>query len=135
MTQFLTPSQSPKKTLYGYDSFAYGLVNMPFDSFVSSPLIDFVDTYFSLGCLLTAGVVIAGVIMATEPKAATEEAKIDLFEDDDEFEEFEINEEWEEDKEEGKEVTQQWEDDWDDDDVNDDFSLQLRRELENNSEK
>ncbi|KAL6953714.1 hypothetical protein U1Q18_050225 [Sarracenia purpurea var. burkii] len=30
--------------------------------------------------------------MATEPKAATEDAKIDLFEDDDEFEEFEINE-------------------------------------------
>ena len=29
--------------------------------------------------------------MATEPKAATEESKIDLFEDDDEFEEFEIN--------------------------------------------
>ncbi|KAF8407937.1 hypothetical protein HHK36_007077 [Tetracentron sinense] len=27
--------------------------------------------------------------MATEPKAATEDAKIDLFEDDDEFEEFE----------------------------------------------
>ncbi|KAH7857889.1 hypothetical protein Vadar_017621 [Vaccinium darrowii] len=31
--------------------------------------------------------------MATESKAATEEAKIDLFEDDDEFEEFEINQE------------------------------------------
>jgi len=30
--------------------------------------------------------------MAAEPKAATEEAKIDLFEDDDKFEEFEINE-------------------------------------------
>lgn len=30
--------------------------------------------------------------MATEqPKAATEDAKIDLFEDDDEFEEFEID--------------------------------------------
>lgn len=30
--------------------------------------------------------------MATEqPKPATEEAKIDLFEDDDEFEEFEID--------------------------------------------
>ncbi|KAK3018554.1 hypothetical protein RJ639_003911 [Escallonia herrerae] len=84
--------------------------------------------------------------MATEqPKAATEETKIDLFEDDDEFEEFEIDQgifsykirklaEWEE-KEEGKEVTQQWEDDWDDDDVNDDFSLQLRRELENNTDK
>lgn len=38
-------------------------------------------------------------------------------------------------KEEGNEVTQQWEDDWDDDDVNDDFSLQLRRELESNNEK
>ncbi|KAF8399275.1 hypothetical protein HHK36_015140 [Tetracentron sinense] len=67
--------------------------------------------------------------MATEPKVVTEDAKIDLFEDDDEFEEFET-EEWD-DKEEGKEATQQWEDDWDDDDVNDDFSLQLRRELEN----
>ncbi|KAL9367116.1 hypothetical protein Peur_038315 [Populus x canadensis] len=68
--------------------------------------------------------------MATEPKPATEDVKIDLFKDDDEFEEFEINEEWKE-KEEGKEVIQQWEDDWDDDDVNDDFSLQLKKESEN----
>ena len=30
--------------------------------------------------------------MATELKAATEEVKVDLFEDDDEFEEFEIDE-------------------------------------------
>lgn len=29
---------------------------------------------------------------ATEPKAVTEVAKMDLFEDDDEFEEFDINE-------------------------------------------
>ncbi|CAH1434321.1 protein DSS1 HOMOLOG ON CHROMOSOME V [Lactuca sativa] len=74
--------------------------------------------------------------MATneQPKAANEEAKIDLFEDDDEFEEFAIDQEWDV-KEEGNEVTQQWEDDWDDDDVNDDFSLQLRRELESNNEK
>ncbi|CAA0820894.1 Probable 26S proteasome complex subunit sem1-2 [Striga hermonthica] len=72
--------------------------------------------------------------MATEkPKPATDGAKIDLFEDDDEFEEFEIDQEW--DDKEGKEITQQWEDDWDDDDVNDDFSLQLRRELESNAEK
>ncbi|XP_020244448.1 protein DELETION OF SUV3 SUPPRESSOR 1(I)-like [Asparagus officinalis] len=72
----------------------------------------------------------------TEAKpTATEDAKIDLFEDDDEFEEFEIDQEWD-DKEEGKEALQQWEDDWDDDDVNDDFSLQLRKELEsNNAEK
>ncbi|KAI4326699.1 hypothetical protein MLD38_031986 [Melastoma candidum] len=72
--------------------------------------------------------------MATETKPQAEESKMDLFEDDDEFEEFQINEEWEE-KEEAHEVTQQWEDDWDDDDVNDDFSLQLRRELESNEEK
>uniref|UniRef100_A0A0E0JHS4 26S proteasome complex subunit SEM1 n=1 Tax=Oryza punctata TaxID=4537 RepID=A0A0E0JHS4_ORYPU len=42
--------------------------------------------------------------------------------------------EWD-DKEEGNEAVQQWEDDWDDDDVNDDFSLQLRKELESNPSK
>ncbi|CAL1371803.1 unnamed protein product [Linum trigynum] len=67
--------------------------------------------------------------MGAEHKPATEDVKMDLFEDDDEFEEFDINQEWD-DRVEVKEVTQQWEDDWDDDDVNDDFSLQLRRELE-----
>lgn len=41
--------------------------------------------------------------------------------------------EFDEKKEVGTDVRQQWEDDWDDDDVNDDFSLQLRRELVNNS--
>ncbi|KAL8521928.1 hypothetical protein ACS0TY_012182 [Phlomoides rotata] len=74
------------------------------------------------------------ILMATEqPKSATEEVKMDLFEDDDEFEEFDVDQEW--DEKEGKEFTQQWEDDWDDDDVNDDFSLQLRKELERNPEK
>lgn len=34
----------------------------------------------------------SGLSMATEPKAATDDVKIDLFEDDDEFEEFEIDE-------------------------------------------
>ncbi|AQK89330.1 protein DELETION OF SUV3 SUPPRESSOR 1(I)-like isoform X1 [Zea mays] len=66
---------------------------------------------------------------ATPADAKTEAAKMDLLEDDDEFEEFEIDQEWDE-KEEGNEAVQQWEDDWDDDDVNDDFSLQLRKELE-----
>nr|XP_043637099.1 protein DELETION OF SUV3 SUPPRESSOR 1(I)-like [Erigeron canadensis]XP_043637101.1 protein DELETION OF SUV3 SUPPRESSOR 1(I)-like [Erigeron canadensis] len=73
-----------------------------------------------------------------QPKIANtkeeEEAKIDLFEDDDEFEEFDINRVWDG-KDEGKVVGQQWEDDWDDDDVNDDFSLQLKRELENTVDK
>ncbi|KAH0969349.1 hypothetical protein GBA52_028804 [Prunus armeniaca] len=88
--------------------------------------------------------------MEKDQKVASEDPKIDLFEDDDEFEEFNINEgvygisvfgcenwqqpEWDE-KEEGKDSAQQWEDDWDDDDVNDDFSLQLKKELENNAEK
>ncbi|KAJ8774894.1 hypothetical protein K2173_019898 [Erythroxylum novogranatense] len=72
--------------------------------------------------------------MEKDTKTATQDLKIDLFEDDDEFEEFEVNEDWD-DKEEGKQTIQQWDDDWDDDDVNDDFSLQLKRELENNSQK
>ncbi|KAL6849958.1 hypothetical protein ACP4OV_020585 [Aristida adscensionis] len=83
--------------------------------------------------------------MATAPAPAdpkAEAAKMDLLEDDDEFEEFEIDQasndgnsatqstlQWDE-KEDGNEAVQQWEDDWDDDDVNDDFSLQLRKELE-----
>ncbi|PAN22671.1 hypothetical protein GQ55_4G035900 [Panicum hallii var. hallii] len=70
--------------------------------------------------------------MATAPAPAdpkAEAAKMDLLEDDDEFEEFEIDQEWD-DKEESNEAVQQWEDDWDDDDVNDDFSQQLRKELE-----
>ncbi|XP_062196291.1 protein DELETION OF SUV3 SUPPRESSOR 1(I)-like [Phragmites australis] len=66
--------------------------------------------------------------------AKAEAAKMDLLEDDDEFEEFEIDQEWDE-KEHGNETVQQWEDDWDDDDVNDDFSLQLRKELEGNAQK
>lgn len=36
-----------------------------------------------------------------------------------------ISAEW--DDQEGIDAMQQWEDDWDDDDVNDDFSVQLRR--------
>jgi 26 proteasome complex subunit DSS1 len=67
------------------------------------------------------------------PKDGTEDPKLDVFEDEDEFEEFE-NEDWD-DKEEGEDgVQQQWEDDWDDDDVTDDFSVQLRKELESAGE-
>ncbi|KAG6403940.1 hypothetical protein SASPL_136174 [Salvia splendens] len=63
--------------------------------------------------------------MATEgQKPSSEEVKTDLFEDDDEFEEFEIDRDWDE-QNEGEEINQQW----DDDDVNDDFSVKLRKEL------
>lgn len=51
-----------------------------------------------------------------------------LFEEDDEFEEFPI-EEWAVVGEESGEK-QLWEENWDDDDVEDDFSRQLRAELE-----
>ncbi|KAJ4850898.1 hypothetical protein Tsubulata_035643 [Turnera subulata] len=72
--------------------------------------------------------------MEKDPKAASENPIMDLLDDDDEFEEFDINKEWV-DKGEDKEVGKQWEDDWDDDDATDDFSLQLRKELENASEE
>jgi 26 proteasome complex subunit DSS1 len=59
---------------------------------------------------------------------AAEDPKLDVFEDDDEFEEFE-NEVWD-DADEGTGALQQWEDDWDDDDVTDDFSVQLKKEID-----
>ncbi|VFQ60861.1 unnamed protein product [Cuscuta campestris] len=77
--------------------------------------------------------------MNTEQPKKTNEIndtpKIDLFEDDDEFEEFNLDENEDGMKDEEKVVQQpnQWEDDWDDDDVTDDFSMQLRKELENNN--
>ncbi len=40
---------------------------------------------------------------------------------------------WDDKEEDGKDALQQWEDDWDDDDVTDDFSVQLRKELESAS--
>jgi 26 proteasome complex subunit DSS1 len=71
----------------------------------------------------------AGATGAAATKdAPAEDPKVDVFEDDDEFEEFE-NEVWD-DEDEGKGAVQQWEDDWDDDDVTDDFSVQLKKELE-----
>ncbi|KAJ2492856.1 hypothetical protein IWW37_001028 [Coemansia sp. RSA 2050] len=49
-------------------------------------------------------------------------------EEDDEFEEFEV-EDWNEDAEDKEDITL-WDDNWDDDDLEDDFSKQLRVELE-----
>eukprot|EP00794_Sanderia_malayensis_P003615 gene3615-4126_t len=53
-----------------------------------------------------------------------------LLEEDDDFEEFPA-EEWKA-EDEDEEDAQLWEDDWDDDNVDDDFSKQLRAELEKN---
>ncbi|KAL3836936.1 hypothetical protein ACJMK2_022342 [Sinanodonta woodiana] len=52
-----------------------------------------------------------------------------LLEEDDEFEEFPADD-WEG-EDEDKEDTNVWEDNWDDDNIEDDFSVQLRSELEN----
>ncbi|KAJ1963244.1 hypothetical protein GGI12_002165 [Dipsacomyces acuminosporus] len=49
-------------------------------------------------------------------------------EEDDEFEEFEA-EDWNEDSEDKEDIAL-WDDNWDDDDLEDDFSKQLRTELE-----
>ncbi|KAI7872298.1 DSS1/SEM1 family-domain-containing protein [Spinellus fusiger] len=54
--------------------------------------------------------------------------QLGALEEDDEFEEF-AAEEWR-DNEEDKDDAHFWEDNWDDDDIEDDFSKQLRTELE-----
>lgn len=56
-----------------------------------------------------------------------------LFEEDDEFEEF-PTENWDERGEDSSDK-QLWEDNWDDDNVEDEFSCQLRTELEKLGEK
>jgi len=62
----------------------------------------------------------------TKPQPPTNVA-VDL-ECDDEFEEF-GNEEWGAEEEDAEDV-KQWEEDWDDTDANDDFTRQLRAELQ-----
>ncbi|KAI8099552.1 DSS1/SEM1 family-domain-containing protein [Halteromyces radiatus] len=58
-------------------------------------------------------------------------AQLGALEEDDEFEEF-AAEDWAE-EDEDKDDTHYWEDNWDDDDIEDDFSLQLKAELEKTS--
>lgn len=56
-------------------------------------------------------------------------AERDILDEDDDFEEFEV-EDWDASKDgNAAEDAQLWEDNWDDDDVEDDFSIQLRAEL------
>ncbi|KAI9302065.1 DSS1/SEM1 family-domain-containing protein [Cunninghamella echinulata] len=58
-------------------------------------------------------------------------AQLGALEEDDEFEEFDA-EDWA-DEDEDKDDTHYWEDNWDDDDIEDDFSQQLKAELEKTS--
>ncbi|XP_034231177.1 26S proteasome complex subunit SEM1 [Thrips palmi] len=68
--------------------------------------------------------------MATTPASTEAKPKVDLgiLEEDDEFEEF-PTEDWTA-RDEDEEDISVWEDNWDDDNVEDDFSQQLRAELE-----
>ncbi|KAK3910615.1 26S proteasome complex subunit SEM1 [Frankliniella fusca] len=68
--------------------------------------------------------------MTTAPAASEQKPKVDLgiLEEDDEFEEF-PTEDWAA-RDEDEEDISVWEDNWDDDNVEDDFSQQLRAELE-----
>jgi len=60
--------------------------------------------------------------------SATKTPVIEAIEEDDEFEEFETSN-WGT-NEEAAEDNQQWQDNWDQDDMDDDFTKNLRRELE-----
>lgn len=60
--------------------------------------------------------------------AAPAKEKFEALEEDDEFEEFE--DDWIPEQEDKEDHTL-WEDDWDDEDVEEDFSVQLRKELAN----
>ncbi|KAJ2505000.1 hypothetical protein GGF44_003813 [Coemansia sp. RSA 1694] len=66
----------------------------------------------------------AGSDQAAKQKLPT----MGALEEDDEFEEFEV-EDWGKDDEDSEDITL-WDDNWDDDDLEDDFSKQLRVELE-----
>ncbi|KAF9586313.1 hypothetical protein BGW38_007060 [Lunasporangiospora selenospora] len=57
----------------------------------------------------------------------TQNPQLNSLEEDDEFEEF-AAQDWNETEEEKN--ANQWDDNWDDDDVEDDFSIQLRAELQ-----
>merc|ERR1712108_80038 len=73
----------------------------------------------------------------SEDKSNAEDKKktvdLGLLEEDDEFEEFPA-EEWEKKDEDAGDVNV-WEDNWDDDTIEDDFSVQLRSELQSQGVK
>eukprot|EP00054_Salpingoeca_dolichothecata_P032028 m.265381 g.265381 ORF g.265381 m.265381 type:complete len:76 (+) comp28964_c0_seq1:44-271(+) len=71
--------------------------------------------------------------MSSKSSDKKKEKKTHLLEEDDEFEEF-PKEDWDE-TEEDKDDVAQWEDNWDDDNLEDDFSNQLRAELEKVGQK
>jgi len=76
----------------------------------------------------------AGETINTETKNKTEaEPVAEAIEEDDEFEEFEPCR-WDA-HDEDAEDAQQWQDNWDDDDIEDNFTQQLRAELEKNAGK
>jgi 26 proteasome complex subunit DSS1 len=72
--------------------------------------------------------------MTTQDKSGATKVDLGLLEEDDEFEEFPAHELGRTETEEEKDMNV-WEDNWDDDVVEDDFSNQLRAELQSQSSK
>lgn len=68
------------------------------------------------------------VVKMADNKKDKKQVDINILEEDDEFEEFPA-EDWTS-KDEDKEDVSVWEDNWDDDNVEDDFSHQLKLQLE-----
>jgi 26 proteasome complex subunit DSS1 len=69
-----------------------------------------------------------------QPANNNQKVELGLLEEDDEFEEFET-EDWNESEKDVENEQNLWEDNWDDDNVEDDFTLQLRAELEKRGQK
>ncbi|RNA45020.1 26S proteasome complex subunit DSS1 [Brachionus plicatilis] len=80
--------------------------------------------------------------MSAQPTTTTatnqpqsQKTELGLLEEDDEFEEFEA-EDWNESAKETEDAEANlWEDNWDDDNIEDDFTIQLRNELEKRGQK
>ncbi|KAG5518429.1 hypothetical protein PMAC_002824 [Pneumocystis sp. 'macacae'] len=68
--------------------------------------------------------------ISTENTSEDKKTDIITFDDDDEFEEFPVEDWKDEDTDIGISKDKLWEDNWDDDDVEDEFSVSLRMELQ-----
>jgi 26 proteasome complex subunit DSS1 len=57
---------------------------------------------------------------------------VEILEDDDDFEEFEVENTGEHDMVDKEMEAKQWNEDWEDEEVDDDFTVHLRQEIESN---
>ena len=60
---------------------------------------------------------------------------VEILEDDDDFEEFEVENTGEHDMVDKEMEAKQWNEDWEDEEVDDDFTVHLRQEIESNKKQ